>query len=127
MTSSSGSPQLVYVVIAIVVLALAFAGIVWVTRTIRGELGPGAAKGGDAAGLALLEQVPPAMMKEAIARGLVVPSQLAGMTAVERTFLFASLKRKLAAPAAEARPHVKCPSCGTEFELPAATQPSKPA
>jgi hypothetical protein len=118
MTSSSGGPQLVYVVIAVVVLALAFTAIVWVTRTIRGELGPGATKGGDAADLKMLEQVPPALMKEAIARGLVVPSQLAGMTAVERTFLFASLKQKLAAPTAETRPHVKCPSCGTEFEIP---------
>jgi hypothetical protein len=119
MTSSSGAPQLLYVFIAIVVLALSFSAIVWVTRTIRGELGPGPAKGGDAAGLAMLEQIPPAMMKEAIARGLVVPSQLAGMTAVERTFLFASLKQKLAAPpATETRPHVKCPSCGTEFERP---------
>lgn len=122
MTASSGGPQLLYVVIAIVVLALAFAGIVWVTRTIRGELGPGATKSADAASFAMLEQVPPAVMKEAIARGLVVPSQLAGMTAMERTFLFASLKKKLetpaAAPPAETRPHVKCPSCGTEFEVP---------
>jgi len=75
-------PQLAYLLIALVVLGLAFAGIVWVGRMIRGELGSGAARGGDPAGLAMLEQVPPAMMKEAIARGLVVPSQLAGMTAM---------------------------------------------
>jgi hypothetical protein len=89
-------PQLAYLLIALVVLGLAFAGIVWVGRMIRGELGSGAARGGDPAGLAMLEQVPPAMMKEAIARGLVVPSQLAGMTAMERTFLFGSLKQRLA-------------------------------
>jgi hypothetical protein len=89
-------PPLAYLIIALVVLGLAFAGIVWVGRMIRGELGSGAARGGDPAGLAMLEQVPPAMMKEAIARGLVVPSQLAGMTAIERTFLFASLKQRLA-------------------------------
>jgi hypothetical protein len=66
---------------------------------IRGELGPGASRGGNSAGLAMLGQISPAMMKEAIAKGLVVPSQLAGMTEAERMFLFASLKQKLAAAA----------------------------
>jgi hypothetical protein len=97
MNALFSGPQLAYLIIAFVVLGLAFAGIVWVGRMIRGELGSGTARGDDAAGLSMLEQVPPAMMKEAIARGLVVPSQLAGMTQVERTFLFASLKQKLAA------------------------------
>lgn len=96
MNAIFSGPPLAYLIIALVVLGLAFAGIVWVGRMIRGELGSGAARGGDPAGLAMLEQVPPAMMKEAIARGLVVPSQLAGMTAIERTFLFASLKQRLA-------------------------------
>lgn len=96
MNAIFNGPPLAYLIIALVVLGLAFAGIVWVGRMIRGELGSGAARGGDPAGLAMLEQVPPAMMKEAIARGLVVPSQLAGMTAIERTFLFASLKQRLA-------------------------------
>jgi hypothetical protein len=99
MNSIFNGPQLAYLVIALVVLGLAFAGIVWVGRIVRGELGSDAPRGGDAAGLAVLQQVPPAMMKEAIARGLVVPSQLAGMTNQERTFLFASLKQKLAAVA----------------------------
>ena len=101
MTRVFGGPQLLYLIVAMAVLALAFAGIVWVGRMIRGELGPGAARGGDPAGLAMLEQVPPSMMKEAIARGLVVPSQLAAMTPLERTFLFASLKQKLAATVPE--------------------------
>jgi hypothetical protein len=99
MNSLFSGPQLSYLVIAVLVLALAFAGIVWVGRMIRGELGPGAARGADPAGLAMLGQIPPAMMKEAIARGLVVPAQLAGMSEMERTFLFASLKQKLAAAA----------------------------
>ena len=99
MNSIFSGPQLAYLIIAVIVLGLAFAGIVWVGRTIRGELGSGAAHGGSTGSLAMLEQIPPAMMKEAIARGLVVPSQLAGMTEMERTFLFASLKQKLAAAA----------------------------
>ena len=100
MNSIFSGPQLAYLIIALVVLGLAFAGIVWVGRTIRGELGSGGTRGGNSGGLNALAQVPPAMMKEAIARGLVVPSQLAGMTEMERTFLFASLKQKLAAAAA---------------------------
>jgi hypothetical protein len=97
MNSLASGPQLAYLIIALVVLGLAVAGMLWVGRTIRGELRTGAARGADPGGLAMLEQIPPAMMKEAIARGLVVPSQLAGMTAMERTFLFASLRQKLAA------------------------------
>jgi len=105
MNAIFSGPQLAYLLISLVVLGLSFAGIVWVGRMIRGELGPGASRGGDSAGLAMLGQISPAMMKEAIAQGLVVPSQLAGMTEAERMFLFASLKQKLAAatvaPAAE--------------------------
>ncbi len=88
-----------YLVIAVIILGLAFAGIVWVGRTIRGELGVGATSGRSSVGVSAIEQIPPAMMKEAIARGLVVPAQLAGMTEMERTFLFASIKQKLAASA----------------------------
>lgn len=104
MNSTFSGPQFAYLIIALVVLGLAFAGIVWVGRTIRGELGSGGGRGANSGSLNVLAQVPPAMMKEAIARGLVVPSQLAGMTEMERTFLFASLKQKLAAvPASDAQ------------------------
>lgn len=99
MNSIFSGPQFAYLIIAVLVLGLAFAGIVWVGRTIRGELGESSARGATGGSLGILEQIPPAMMKEAIARGLVVPSQLAGMTEMERTFLFASLKQKLAAAA----------------------------
>jgi hypothetical protein len=101
----SGS-QFVYLIIAFVVLGLSFAGIVWVGRMIRGELGPRGQRGANAANLTMLEQISPAMMKEAIAKGLVVPSQLASMTEAERMFLFASLKRKLAAAQSEEGRHV---------------------
>lgn len=140
----SNGPQFVYLVIAFIVLGLAIAGMVWVGKVIRGELGSGAERGANNAGLAMLEQISPAMMKEAIAKGLVVPSQLAGMTEMERTFLFASLKQQLApspapAPAAAPRPaavvpadvppamlailnaekfRAWCPMCGTELQLP---------
>jgi hypothetical protein len=113
MNLTTHGSQFVYLIIAFVVLGLSFAGIVWVGRTIRGELGAAGQRGGNSAGLAMLEQISPAMMKEAIARGLVVPSQLANMTEAERMFLFASLKQKLAA--AQTEPSV------------AATPPAAPA
>jgi hypothetical protein len=97
MNSAFSGSQFVYLIIAFVVLGLSFAGIVWVGRTIRGELGAAGQRGANSAGLAMLEQISPTMMKEAIAKGLVVPSQLANMTEAERMFLFASLKQKLAA------------------------------
>ena len=100
MNSLFSGPQIASLVISIVVLGLAALGMVWVGRMIRGALGSGAERGGDPMGLAALEQITPAMMKEAIARGLVVPSQLAAMTPMERKFVFASLKQKLAAAAA---------------------------
>lgn len=131
MNSASSGSQFVYLIIAFVVLGLSFAGIVWVGRMIRGELGASGQRGANSAGLAMLEQISPAMMKEAIAKGLVVPSQLASMTEAERMFLFASLKQKLAAAQSEpaaapatqipvpAPMPVKPPAPGLPADLPA--------
>ena len=130
MNSIFSGPQFAYLIVAVIVLGLAFAGIVWVGRTIRGELGHGAERGGSAGSLAMLEQIPPAMMKEAIARGLVVPSQLAGMTEMERTFLFGSLKQKLAATQTEtpAAPPMPAPVPAPAQVAPApAAAPAPPA
>ncbi len=127
MSSIFSGPQLSYLIIAVVVLGLAFAGIVWVGRTIRGELGGGATGGATPAGLKMLEQIPPAMMKEAIARGLVVPAQLAGMSDMERTFLFASLKQKLAGEiAAVAAPIATAPAAQAAPITPPITAPITP-
>jgi hypothetical protein len=120
MNSIFSGPQFAYLIIAAAVFGLALAAIVWVGRTIRGELGSGAARGGNSGSLAMLEQIPPAMMKEAIARGLVVPSQLAGMTEMERTFLFASLKQKLTS-VSDSAPAPVAP------KAPAAVAPHSPA
>jgi hypothetical protein len=92
------SPQVITnLVVAVVVLGLAIAGIAWFGHVVRGELGRGASRAGGGALAASLEMIPPALMKEAIARGMVSPSQLAAMSDQERTFLLASLKQKLAA------------------------------
>jgi hypothetical protein len=122
MTSASNGSQFVYLIIAVAVLGLSFAGIVWVGRIIRGELGASGQRGANSAGLAMLEQISPAMMKEAIAKGLVVPSQLASMTDAERMFLFASLKQKLAAPVAA--PVVAAPPPAPKLPAPAPALPA---
>jgi hypothetical protein len=142
MTSHFNGQQAVYLAIAIAVVVFAFIAIAWVGRTIRGELGPTTERQGAASRASTTDQIPPGMMKEAIARGMVQPAQLAAMTQAERAFLFASLKQKLAAPdavtpgatlAADVTPatattattanveqlRVWCPMCGTELRLPA--------
>jgi hypothetical protein len=129
MNSAASGSQFVYLIIAVVVLGLSFAGIVWVGRMIRGELGASGQRGANSAGLAMLEQISPSMMKEAIARGLVVPSQLASMTEAERMFLFASLKQKLAAAQAEPaapREAPAVPAAATALAPPAATHMPTP-
>ncbi len=125
-TVFSGS-QLVYLIIAFVVLGLSFAGIVWVGKTIRGELGASGQRGANNAGLKMLEQISPAMMKEAIAKGLVVPAQLASMTEAERMFLFASLKQKLAATQPESTAPVVAARAVAAPEPAPSPAPSLPA
>jgi hypothetical protein len=96
MTSSISGQQAVYLIIAIGVVGAAFVAIAWAGKTMRGELGAKSARQAPPAHPSTAEQIPPALMKEAIARGMVLPAQLAAMTPAERTFLFASLKEKLA-------------------------------
>jgi hypothetical protein len=97
MTSSISGQQAVYLFIAIGVVGAAFVAIAWAGKAMRGELGVTGARQGPPAHLSTTEQIPSTIMKEAIARGMVQPAQLAAMTPEERTFLFASLKEKLAA------------------------------
>lgn len=124
MSSLFGGPQFAYLLVALAVLGLAFAGIVWVGKTIRGELGTGNSRSREPAGPGALERVPPPVMKEAIARGLVVPAQLAAMSETERAFLFASLEQKLAAGApAEAPAHAAPAPAPAPAHQPAASRP----
>ena len=96
MTTPLNGQQVAYLAIAIAVVSVAFVAIVWVGRTLRGELGATSARQRAPAHASPPEQIPPAMMKEAIAQGMVQPAQLAAMTPAERAFLFASLKQKVA-------------------------------
>jgi hypothetical protein len=97
MTSSISGQQAVYLIIAIGVVGAAFVAIAWAGKTMRGELSATGARQAPPPHLSTTEQIPSAIMKEAIARGMVQPAQLAAMTPEERAFVFASLKEKLAA------------------------------
>ena len=141
-------PQSRFLVAAIVTLSLAAVVIKWAGTLLRGQLGAGGSRGAGDFRTDMTANVPPALMREALEKGLVTAGQLARMSAIERQFLFASLSGKLgrgeAAPeapplplpsalmptddaesarlaAALARegPKVHCPGCGTRLELPA--------
>ncbi len=148
MTSSISGQQVAYLFIAIGVVGAAFVAIAWAGKAMRGELRGTGARQAPPAHVSTTEQISPALMKEAIARGMVQPAQLAAMRPEERAFLFASLKEKLAASgvappvaapvaapiavrvSARATPvvpatsddeklRVWCAMCGTELQLPA--------
>jgi len=100
----SDNPQLEYLGIALFFLGASYGIIKWVGRTIRDQLGPGVTRGQQPFVPEPAAAVPAPLVKRAIERGLVTPAQLAGMTPMERQFLIASLKDKLAPSASGATP-----------------------
>jgi hypothetical protein len=115
-------PQLVSLIIAFAVLGLAVAGILWMGRVIRGELGSSGTRGTDPRRPAAPKRVPPAMMKkEPIVRGQAAPA-----VPVAAVVPVAPAARALPVdvpPAMRAildaeRPRFWCPMCGTELQLP---------
>ena len=81
--------------IAVVMLMVAIASIRVITVSIRQRLGPGSRAGGKSFAPQHAESVPQDLVKEALARGLVTPSQLANMSDDERHFVFVSLRKTL--------------------------------
>jgi hypothetical protein len=141
MAPTAKPDYLEYLGIAIFMLGGAWGLIKWVGHTIRGQLGPGVNRADEPFLPSHVDNIPPAMVKDAIARGLVTSAQLAGMTPMERQFVLAAMKDKLAAPDAAVSPaahrainaaefgmtsmpanetlRVRCPLCGDPLELPA--------
>ena len=74
------------------ILARAIVAVVWLGRQIRGTLGPGAARRPSLAGF---DAIPPALVKQALERGLLTSAQLAAMTPIERQFVLESVKRQM--------------------------------
>ena len=98
MAPTANPDYLEYLGIAIFMLGGAWGLIKWVGHTIRGQLGPGVNRPDEPFLPAHVDNIPPALVKDAIARGLVTSAQLAGMTPMERQFVLAAMKDKLAAP-----------------------------
>ena len=143
MTLASDKLHLEYLGVALFMLGVAYALIKWVGRTIRDQLGPGMNRGEMPFLPSQADALPPGLVRQALARGLVTAEQLATMTPVERQFMFASLKDTLgeapappspAAPAprvisgaefgvaalpANDRLRVFCPACGEALAFPA--------
>jgi len=106
-TKANEPDFMMYAGSAVFLVGLAWAVMRWVGKTIKQDIDP-TMTGKMRASMAIqAEVVPPALVKEALAKGLVTSVQLATMSPQERQFLFATLKPKLdgsAAPAARAAP-----------------------
>ena len=81
--------------IAVLMLIIAVASMRVITVSIRQRLGPGSRAAGKSFAPQHAESAPPDLLKEALARGLVTPSQLANMSDNERHFVFVSLRKTL--------------------------------
>jgi hypothetical protein len=120
-------PQLKYLGTAVFMLGVSYTIIKWVGRTLRDQIGPGMNRTGATLFSSPAETAPPALIREALDRGLVTSAQLAEMPAMERQFLFATLQHKLSieshpqasgAGAASARSAVRPQAiAGAEFGL----------
>jgi hypothetical protein len=91
-----------YVGSAVFLVGLAWAVMRWVGRTIKKDLDPNMSGKMRASMAIQAESVPNALVKEALAKGLVTSQQLATMSPVERQYLFASLAPKLGGAVAAA-------------------------
>ena len=101
MTPFLDQPQTKYLGVAVFMLGVAWGIIKWIGRTLRSQLGTGMPSTPYEVPVTHVDNVPPVLVKQAIARGLVTPSQLASMAPMERQFLFTSLKELLSAPEAK--------------------------
>lgn len=91
----SEPPQSRFLIAAIVTLAFAAIVIKWAGTLLRGQLGAGKSRTAGDFRADMTANVPPALVREALEKGLVTAGQLAGMSEIERQFLFASLSSKL--------------------------------
>ena len=95
MSELSSGAQSKFLGIAVLMLIIAVASIRVITVSIGQRLGPGSRAGRKSFTPQHNESVPQDLLKEALTRGLVTPSQLANMSDAERQFLFVSLRKIL--------------------------------
>ena len=95
MNEIASGAQSKFLGIAVVMLIVAVASIRVITVSIKQRLGLGSRAGRKSFAPQPDESVPQDLLKEALARGLVTPSQLANMSREERQFVFVSLRKTL--------------------------------
>lgn len=84
-----------YVVAAVFLVVVTWLAMRWTRKTVQKDLDP-SMSGKMRASMAIqADLVAPALVKEALAKGLVTSSQLATMSPVERQYLFQTLRPKL--------------------------------
>ncbi len=110
MTSFFDEPQTRYLGTAVFMFGVAWTLIRWVGRALRDQIGDGGGRHAEGLGPPVGDAVQEALAREAIQRGLITPSQLAGMSMMERRFVFASFRDKLGKPAPPAAPSPTSPS-----------------
>jgi hypothetical protein len=80
---------------SVIIVVVAAIAMKWASKTVKKDLDP-AMSGRMRASMAMqADTVSPAMVKEALQKGLVTSQQLATMSPIERQFLFKSLQGKL--------------------------------
>ena len=92
MTAFLDQPQTKYLGAAIFMLGVAWGIIKWIGRTLRSQLGTGMPRAPYELPVTQIDNVPTVLVKQAIERGLVSPSQLAAMAPMERRFFFVALR-----------------------------------
>ncbi|MBI3567693.1 MAG: hypothetical protein HY084_05755 [Gemmatimonadetes bacterium] len=100
------------------ILATAVVAVVWFGRRIRRSLDLGAPR---TASLRGFDAVPPALVKQALERGLITSAQLATMSPVERQFVLASLRKQLEGDAPSPAPAPPPPATPPRAAAPAST------
>jgi len=99
-----------YILSAIFLVAVTWLAMRWMSRTVKKDLDP-ANTGRMRASMAMkADIVPPTLVKEALAKGLVSAAQLATMSPVERQYLFNQIAPKLTGTATAEQGAVTTPS-----------------
>jgi hypothetical protein len=96
-TTASKEPNfMMWAVASVVIIVVAWVAMRWAGKTVKKDLDP-SMSGRMRASMAIqADTVPPALVREALQKGLVTSTQLATMSPVERQFLFKTLMPKLA-------------------------------
>lgn len=120
----------------VIILGTAITAVVWVGRQVRGQLGLGAKK--PAPSPDGFDTIPPALVKQALERGLVTSAQLATMTPIERRFVLEAVRKQIEGDATDgsavpddataraAGPVVSTTPAAPPSPRPAMTQPPSP-